>query len=105
MPAALSVLVLIAALPKLRSFVQICALFMLSLNPKPPLAQYPEFRACLATIFSNVVPQVKKLFVTFFKDLYVYWVPQILIAIPHAASPGLGHMLSCGIPKIYSSTL
>jgi hypothetical protein len=46
------------------------------------------------------------LFVTAFKDLYVSWVPKNPIVIPQAASStGPGHVLSCGIPKVYSSTL
>jgi hypothetical protein len=54
---------------------------------------------------------VKKLFVTAFKDLYVYRVPgsflekNSLIIIPHAAHQALGMCFSCGIPKVYSSTL
>jgi hypothetical protein len=49
MLVALRVLVLVAAHPKLRSFVQLCALSILSLSPKPPLAHYPAFIVCLAT--------------------------------------------------------
>ena len=49
MLAALRVLVLVSAHPKLRSFVRLCAWFMLSLGPKPPLAHYPAFIVCLAT--------------------------------------------------------
>jgi hypothetical protein len=59
MPAALRVLVLVAAHPKLQSFVQLCAWSILSLRPKPPLAHYSEF-----------------IFVTAFEDLYVSWVPK-----------------------------
>jgi hypothetical protein len=49
MPAALRVLVLVSAHPKLRSFVRLCAWFMVSLGPKPPLALYPAFIVCLVT--------------------------------------------------------
>jgi hypothetical protein len=48
MPAALRVLVLVAAHPKLRSFVRLCAWSMLLLGSKPPLAHYPAFVVCLA---------------------------------------------------------
>ena len=48
-PADLRVLVLVSAHPKLRSFVRLCAWFILSLGPKPPLAHYPAFIVCLAT--------------------------------------------------------
>jgi hypothetical protein len=37
MTAALRLFVLVAAHPKLRSFVQLCAWSILSLGPKPPL--------------------------------------------------------------------
>jgi hypothetical protein len=40
---ALCVLVLVAAHPKLRSFVRLCAWSMLLLGPKPLLAHYPAF--------------------------------------------------------------
>jgi hypothetical protein len=49
MPAALRVLALVAAHPKLRSFVRLCVRSILSLGPKPPLAHYPAFIVCLAT--------------------------------------------------------
>jgi hypothetical protein len=49
MPAALRVLVLVPAHPKLRSFIQLCAWFILSLGPKPPLAHYQAIVVCLAT--------------------------------------------------------
>ena len=42
-------IVLVSAHPKLRSFVRLCAWFMVSLGPKPPLAHYPAFIVCLAT--------------------------------------------------------
>jgi hypothetical protein len=47
--AALRVLVLVAAHPKLWSLVQFCALSILSLWPKPSLAHYPLFIVCLET--------------------------------------------------------
>jgi hypothetical protein len=54
MPAVLHVLVLVAAHPKLRSFVQLCAWSILSLGPKPPLLHYPAFIVCLAiTLFKK----------------------------------------------------
>jgi hypothetical protein len=74
MPAALRVLVLVSAHPKLRSFVQLCAWSILSLGPKPPLADYPDFIVCLCNNFvQKLVSQVKKLslFVMAFKELYV----------------------------------
>jgi hypothetical protein len=49
MPAALRVLVLVAAHPKLRSFVRLCAWSILSLRPKLPIAHYPVFIVCLVT--------------------------------------------------------
>jgi hypothetical protein len=65
MPAALRVLVLVAAHPKLWSFVRLCAWSILSLRPKPRLAHYPAFIVCLATIlFKKVVLQMKTLSVT-----------------------------------------
>jgi hypothetical protein len=73
-PAALLVLVLVSAHPKLRSFVQLCAWSILLLGPKPPLADYPAFIVCLCDNYvQKVVSQVKKLslFVMAFKDLYV----------------------------------
>jgi hypothetical protein len=47
MPAALRLLVLVEAHPKLQSFAQICDWYMLLLGPKPPLAHYP-----LSSIYS-----------------------------------------------------
>ena len=48
-PADLRVLVLVSAHPKMRSFVQLCAWFILLLGSKPPLVHYPAFIVCLAT--------------------------------------------------------
>jgi hypothetical protein len=42
-------LVLVAAHPKLQSFVQLYAWSILLLGPKPPLAHYTVFIVCLAT--------------------------------------------------------
>jgi hypothetical protein len=47
--AALRVLALVAAHPKLRSFVQLFAWSILSLGPEPPLAHYPVFIVFLVT--------------------------------------------------------
>jgi hypothetical protein len=59
-PAALRVLVLVAAHPKFWTFVRLCAWSILSLGPKPPLAHYPAFIVCLATtLFKKVAQQVK----------------------------------------------
>jgi hypothetical protein len=62
MPAALRLLVVVAAHPRWRRFVRFCAWPMLLLGTKPPLVHYPDFIVCLAS---------EKLFVTDFKDLYV----------------------------------
>jgi hypothetical protein len=74
MPAALRLLVLVAAHPKLRSFVRLCAWSILSLGPKPPLSSI--YSLSCDSFVQKVVPQVKKLslFITAFKDLYVPWV-------------------------------
>jgi hypothetical protein len=80
MPAALAallVLVLVAAHPKMQSFVQLCAWCMVSLRPKPPLAHYPAFIVYLATILfkSSFTSEKLSCFVTAFKDLYVSGAP------------------------------
>jgi hypothetical protein len=48
-PSPLRLLVLVAAHPKLQSFVRLCAWSMLLLGNKPPLAHYPELIVWLAT--------------------------------------------------------
>jgi hypothetical protein len=92
-PAALHVLVLVVAHPKLWIFVRLCAWSILSLGPKAPLAHHPAFIVCLCDNFDQiVVPQVKKLslFVTAFKDLYMFQDHKIPIVIPQAPYQALG---------------
>jgi hypothetical protein len=43
MPSGLRLLILVASHPKLQRFFQLCAKFMLLLEPKPPLAHYSAF--------------------------------------------------------------
>ena len=105
MPADLRALVLVSAHPKLRSFVRLCAWFILSLGPKPPLAHYPVVYSLPCNKFvQKVIPQVKKLSGTAFKDLYVSQVPKNPIVISTGSSPGPGTCFHVGF-EVYSSTL
>jgi hypothetical protein len=74
-PAALHGLVLVAAHPKLWSFVRFCAWSILLPGPKPHLRTIRCLYSALQQICSKLVPQVKTLFlfVTACKDLYVSW--------------------------------
>jgi hypothetical protein len=72
MPAALHVLVLVAAHPKLRSFVILSAWSILSLGLKPSTCALSSVYSLPCDNFvQKLVPQLKKLFVTAFKDSYV----------------------------------
>jgi hypothetical protein len=96
MPAAIRFLVLVAAHPKLRSFVRLCASSILSLRPKPPLAHYTAFISChsfLRLLRTCTCP-------------WFFLEKNSPIVIPQtASSPGPGHMLLRGIAKVYSSKL
>ena len=99
MPAALRVLVLVSAHPKLRSFVRLCAWFILSLGPKPPLAHYPAFIVCFATKFvQKVIPQVKKnSLVRLLRTFTMSQVPKNPIVISTGSSPGPGTCFHVGL--------
>jgi hypothetical protein len=91
MPGAIRVLVLVAALSKLCSFVRLCAWSMLLLGPKASTCALSSVYSLPWNNFvQKLVPQVKKLFVTAFKDLYVSRVPKNLIVIPQVAHQALG---------------
>jgi hypothetical protein len=59
MPGALRVLVLVAAHPRLQSFVRLCAWSILSLRPKPPLALSRVYSLPCNNFVQKVVPHVK----------------------------------------------
>jgi hypothetical protein len=96
MPATLRLLILVAAHPKLRNFVQLCAWSILSLGPKPPFAHYPAFIVYFVT--NILVPQVKKLslFVAAFKDLYVSLAIKKTIIIPQASHQAVDMCFNLG---------
>jgi hypothetical protein len=99
MPTTLFLLVLVAAHPKLRSFVRLCAWSILSLGPKPQLSHYPAFIVCLATTLFKTSSTSEKLFVTAFKELYVSRVIFRKISpidIPQAAHQALGTCIHVG---------
>jgi hypothetical protein len=91
--------------PEDAEFCLTCAWSNLLLGPETPLAHYPEFIACLATTFQKVVPQVKRLSVKAFKDLYVSCrVLKNSIVIPQSAHQALDLCFHEGF-EVYSSTL
>jgi hypothetical protein len=106
--ATLSLLVLVAAHLKLRSFAQLCAWSILSLEPKPPLAYYPAFIVCLATtLFKKQFHKWKN---SLLRCLRTFTCPGFFLEIKTdrysaRSSPSPGNVLSRGNPKVYSSTL
>jgi hypothetical protein len=90
---------LVAAHPKLWSFVRICAWSMLLLGLKPPVAHYPEFMICLETIFS------KKLFHK--RKKYLIWILRACtcpgfknqVVIPQEAFQALGMCFHVGLQR------
>ena len=99
MPAALRVLVLVSAHPKLRSFVRLCAWFILSLGPKPPLAHYPAFIVCLAT--TSLLESIHKWKNPKMWLLRTCTCPRFrkTRSLSHQRSPGPGLVLSRGIMR------
>jgi hypothetical protein len=69
---------------------------MLLLGPKPPPVHYPAFIVSCDNFVQKVIPQVKKLFIMDFKDLYVSQVSKNLIIIPQAAHQVLGMCFHVG---------
>ena len=96
-PADLRVLVLVSAHPKLRSFVRLCAWFILSLGPKPPLAHYPAFIVCLAT--TSLLESIHKWKNPKMWLLRTCTCPRFrkTRSLSHQRSPGPGLVLSRGI--------
>jgi hypothetical protein len=89
MTAALTLLVLVEAHPKLQSFVRLCAWSMLLLGIKPPLLHCPAFIVWLAKSSFKSSSKNEKTLCYGFKDLYRSQVSKNPIVIPQAAHQAL----------------
>jgi hypothetical protein len=95
--------------PEVVEFCPTLRLVYLSLGLEPPLAHYPGCIVCLVTsLFKKSFHKGKNsvallwLLRTCMCPMFFFW--KKTIVIPQAAQ-GPGHVLSCGIPNVYSSTL